>query len=108
LACESTPDLKPPSSQRSTSINLAAPHPLSQRDFMRALREAAGVRIGLPATAWMAELGAWVLRTDTELTLKSRRVVPGRLLDAGFAFAFPTWPEAAADLVARWRALHVT
>jgi uncharacterized protein (TIGR01777 family) len=82
-------------------INLAAPEPLPQRDFMRELRAAWGVRLGLPATAWMAEVGAWVLRTDTELLLKSRRVVPGRLLDAGFTFDFPTWPAAAANLAKR-------
>jgi uncharacterized protein (TIGR01777 family) len=85
-------------------VNLAAPQPLPQRQFMRALRDAWGAPIGLPATAWMAEIGAWVLRTDTELLLKSRRVVPGRLLDAGFSFAFPSWPEAAQELVARARA----
>ena len=51
----------------------------------------------------MAELGAWALRTDTELLLKSRRVVPGRLLDAGFEFEHPQWPEAAEDLVRRVR-----
>jgi uncharacterized protein (TIGR01777 family) len=85
-------------------INLAAPEPLPQRDFMAALRRAAGVGVGLPATRWMAAIGAWFLRTDTELTLKSRRVVPGRLLDAGFRFDFPSWPAAAEDLVARWRA----
>ena len=51
----------------------------------------------------MAEIGAWVLRTDTELLLKSRRVVPGRLLDAGFEFEHPQWPEAATDLVRRVR-----
>jgi NAD dependent epimerase/dehydratase family enzyme len=55
----------------------------------------------LPATKSMASLGAWVLRSDTELLLKSRRVVPGRLLDAGFDFSFAAWPEASADLVAR-------
>ncbi|MBL7493450.1 TIGR01777 family protein [Frankia sp. AgB1.9] len=82
-------------------VNLATASPLPMRAFMAALREAAGVPIGLPATRWMAELGALVLRSDTELLLKSRRVVPGRLLDAGFAFEFPTWPEAAHDLVAR-------
>lgn len=59
--------------------------------------------MGLPATRWMAELGAFALRSDTELLLKSRRVVPGRLLDAGFAFDRPEWPEAAADLVRRVR-----
>ena len=85
-------------------VNLAAPGPLPQRDFMAALRRAWGARLGLPATKWMVEIGAFFLRTDTELLLKSRRVVPGRLLEAGFAFQHPSWPEAAADLVARWRA----
>ncbi|MCX5383969.1 TIGR01777 family oxidoreductase [Streptomyces sp. NBC_00083] len=85
-------------------VNLAAPAPLPQRAFMRALRGARGVPVGLPATRWMAELGAFALRSDTELLLKSRRVVPGRLLDAGFAFEYPEWPRAAADLVRRSRA----
>jgi uncharacterized protein (TIGR01777 family) len=85
-------------------VNLAAPEPLPQREFMRELRHAWGHRPGLPATRAMAELGAWALRTDTELLLKSRRVVPGRLLEAGFEFRFPLWPEACADLVAGVRA----
>ena len=59
--------------------------------------------IGLPAAKWMAEIGAFVLRTDTELLLKSRRVVPGRLGAAGFHFDFPSWSEAAAELSTRWR-----
>jgi uncharacterized protein (TIGR01777 family) len=84
-------------------VNLAAPQPLPQRAFMRALRSAWGVPVGLPATRWMAELGAFALRSDTELLLKSRRVVPGRLLEEGFAFEHPAWPEAAADLVRRGR-----
>jgi NAD dependent epimerase/dehydratase family enzyme len=83
------------------AINLSAPDPLPQRDFMAALRTARRVRVGLPATKWMVEAGAFFLRTDTELLLKSRRVVPRRLLEAGFTFDFPTWPAAAADLVAR-------
>lgn len=87
-------------SDLSGPVNVCSPEPLPQRDVMRALR---GRRPGLPATAGMAEIGAWVLRTDTELLLKSRRVVPGRLLDAGFAFEHPTWPEAAADLIRRQR-----
>jgi hypothetical protein len=85
------------------AVNLAAPTPLPQREFMAALRAAWGRRIGLPAARWMAELGAFVLRTDTELLLKSRRVVPTRLLDAGFRFERPEWPAAARDLVERWR-----
>ncbi len=85
-------------------VNLAAPGPLPYRDFMKALRDAWGARLGLPATRWMLEIGAFALRTDTELVLKSRRVVPGRLLGAGFTFDFPEWPAAARDLVERWRA----
>ncbi|MFI9549855.1 epimerase [Streptomyces sp. NPDC052016] len=84
-------------------VNLAAPTPLPHRAFMRALRSAWGVPVGLPATRWMAEAGAFVLRSDTELLLKSRRVVPGRLLEEGFAFGHPEWPEAAEDLVRRAR-----
>jgi uncharacterized protein (TIGR01777 family) len=84
-------------------VNLAAPGPLPQRELMAGLRAAAGVPVGLPATRWMAELGAFVLRSDTELLLKSRRVVPARLEQAGFAFRWPGWPAAAADLVAASR-----
>ncbi|WEV29001.1 TIGR01777 family oxidoreductase [Streptomyces sp. 71268] len=84
-------------------VNLAAPAPLPQRAFMRALRTAWGVPVGLPATRWMAEIGAFALRSDTELLLKSRRVVPGRLLEAGFTFDHAQWPRAADDLVRRAR-----
>jgi uncharacterized protein (TIGR01777 family) len=82
-------------------VNLAAPAPLPNREFMADLRRAAGVRIGLPATRWMLELGAIPMRTETELILKSRRVVPGRLLASGFTFEFPSWPAAANDLCAQ-------
>src|ERR1019366_9630985 len=57
----------------------------------------------LPTTRWMIEVGTFLLRTESELILKSRQVVPGRLVDAGFEFSYPTWPEAASELVARWR-----
>ncbi|HEV2397452.1 MAG TPA: DUF1731 domain-containing protein [Candidatus Sulfotelmatobacter sp.] len=85
-------------------VNISSPHPLPNREFMRALRQAWGARIGLPATTWMLEIGTFFLRTETELVLKSRRVIPSRLVDAGFQFQFPDWPTAARDLVARWRA----
>ena len=71
--------------------------------FMRVLREAWGIRVGLPAAEWMLEIGARVLGTETELILKSRRVVPGRLLQAGFTFQQPEWPDAAHELCRRWR-----
>ncbi|MDX2181594.1 MAG: TIGR01777 family oxidoreductase [Bryobacteraceae bacterium] len=84
-------------------VNLASPNPLPNGDFMRALRHAAGVPFGLPASEWMLEIGAVFLRTETELILKSRRVVPTRLLENGFDFRFPDWPDAARDLVTRRR-----
>jgi NAD dependent epimerase/dehydratase family enzyme len=86
-------------------VNLASPNPLPNREFMRALREAWGAPFGLPASEWMLKLGTFLMRTESELVLKSRRVVPGRLLAAGFEFLFPEWPSAARDLVARWRRL---
>lgn len=87
-------------------VNVAAPEPLPNTEFMRALREAWGARIALPATRWMLEVGAVFLRTETELVLKSRRVVPGLLLRNGFAFRYPRWPEAARDLCRAWRAMR--
>ncbi|MGL6074331.1 MAG: TIGR01777 family oxidoreductase [Fimbriiglobus sp.] len=84
-------------------INLAAPEPLPNGEFMRALRQAWGMPIGLPATRWMLELGAIFLRTETELILKSRRVVPGVLSRAGFTFRYPNWPDAARALCAEFR-----
>jgi uncharacterized protein len=87
-------------------VNIASPNPLANRDFMAGLRQAYGAPIGLPAMTWMLEIGAVFLRTETELILKSRRVVPRRLGDAGFAFQFPDWSSAAVDLVKRWRAIN--
>jgi NAD dependent epimerase/dehydratase family enzyme len=82
-------------------VNLATPNPLPNSDFMRALREAWGIRVGLPAPEWLIEVGTFLMRTESELVLKSRRVVPGRLQAAGFQFLFPEWPSAAR--VGRWR-----
>jgi NAD dependent epimerase/dehydratase family enzyme len=84
-------------------VNLASPNPLPNCNFMRTLREAWGARFGLPSPGLILEIGAWLMRTESELVLKSRRVVPGRLLAAGFQFLFPEWPAAARDLVDRWR-----
>ncbi len=84
-------------------VNFTAPEPLPNRDFMRILRNAWGQPIGLPAFAWMLEIGAVAMRTETELILNSRRAVPTLLLKHGFKFQFPTWQEAARDLVARSR-----
>ena len=49
----------------------------------------------------MLEIGTWVLRTESELVLKSRRVVPRRLLESGFTFQYPDWRDAVRELVSR-------
>ena len=84
-------------------VNLAAPNPLPQAEFQSALRKSLGVPFGLPAMKWMTEIGAVFMKTDTELILKSRRVVPTRLIESGFEFRYPEWREAAKELVARAR-----
>jgi len=84
-------------------VNLAAPNPVPNRDFMHDLRRAWGTRVGIPTNKWMLEIGALIMRTETELVLKSRRVVPGRFLHSGFRFQFPEWSIAAQDLVTGWR-----
>jgi len=87
-------------------VNIASPNPIPNREFMKALRQAWGTRIGLPAASWMLEIGTIFLRTESELVLKSRRVIPGRLLEAGFRVQFPEWVSAAQNLVDRWRATY--
>ncbi len=88
------------------AVNLASPNPVPNAEFMRSLRDAWGTTFGLPATRWMLEAGAVFLKTETELILKSRRVVPGILLKDGFEFEFPIWNDAAGDLCERWRSMR--
>jgi uncharacterized protein (TIGR01777 family) len=79
-------------------VNIAAPNPLPNAEMMRLVRRACGAPFGLPATEWMLEIGAFFLRTETELILKSRRVVPGKLLASGFQFHFSHLENALRDL----------
>jgi uncharacterized protein len=80
-------------------VNLASPNPLPNAEFMRVLRQATGVRFGVPCVKWMLEVGAFLRQTETELVLKSRRVVPTRLLEAGFVFGFSDWRNAVQNLL---------
>ncbi len=70
-------------------INITAPDPLTNADMMKRFQKLAKRPIGLPATGWMARIGAFVLRTEPELILKSNWVVPRRLLQNGFVFRHP-------------------
>jgi hypothetical protein len=87
------------------AVNLAAPAPLPNAEMMRILRQVCGVPFGLPAANWMLEVGALVLRTETELLIKSRRVIPGRLLKSGFEFQFLNVRAAFEDLTKRTEAM---
>ena len=82
-------------------VNLVAPQPLPNHEMMSVLREVCGVPFGLPATRWMLEVGAFLLRTETELIIKSRRVIPRRLLESGFTFQFSHIQDAFPDLYGR-------
>jgi uncharacterized protein (TIGR01777 family) len=79
-------------------VNVAAPAPVPNRQMMAMVRKTCGVPFGLPAALWMLEFGAFFLRTETELIIKSRRVIPGRLLAGGFKFRFSEMSEAISDL----------
>jgi uncharacterized protein (TIGR01777 family) len=79
--------------------NICAPEPLTNSEMMAILRKACKMPIGLPAARWMLEIGTFFMRTETELIIKSRRVVPSRLRDEGFDFNFSRLEPAIADLV---------
>lgn len=83
------------------TVNVAAPNPVANCEMMKRLREVCGMPVGLPACTWMLELGAFFLRTETELIIKSRKVIPGRLLQSGFRFQFPVIRAAFEDLCGR-------
>jgi hypothetical protein len=83
------------------AFNCAAPNPITNQYFLKTLRKAHKQSIGLPATKWMLEIGAWMIGTETELILKSRRVIPKRAIDKGFEFKFSHIEEALQDLVAK-------
>ena len=84
-------------------VNLASPNPLPNAEFMRRPAAGMGDSHRIAGNGMDAGDRRALMRTETELILKSRRVVPRRLLESGFTFDYPTWPEAAADLCRQWR-----
>jgi uncharacterized protein (TIGR01777 family) len=88
-------------------VNICSPNPVTNREFLRALRAAWRQPIRFAAPAWMIEIGSFLLRTESELVLKSRWVIPTKLVDAGFTFIFPDWPAAAHELVSRHRGMGI-
>jgi uncharacterized protein (TIGR01777 family) len=87
-------------------VNIAAPNPLPNADFMKAIRSAWGIAFGIPAQRHLFEIASFLIRTEPELLFKSRRAISGVLTRNGFRFQHSNWPEAAIELCDEWRALH--
>jgi uncharacterized protein (TIGR01777 family) len=83
----------------SGSVNITAPNPRTNNDFMRDLRKQLRVPIGISQPVWLLELASTIIKTETELLLKSRYVYPQRLLDAGFQFEYETVEDCLKELV---------
>lgn len=83
----------------SGTFNCCSPNPVSNAEFMRLLRNATGHAFGLPAYEWMLKLGAPLIGTETELVLKSRWVVPTKIIETGFQFKYPLLKDALADII---------
>lgn len=81
------------------AVNCSAPYPVTNRELMRTLRVQRGQRFGLPMPRWLLKMGAAMIGTETELVLKSRWVLPERLLKSGFAFEYPTLEVALKDIL---------
>jgi uncharacterized protein len=80
------------------TYNLAAPTPITNDRFMKSMRKAVGIPFGIPMPAWLLKVGAVLIGTESELILKSRRVEPRKLLEAGYRFRFTQIEPALADL----------
>ena len=80
-------------------INCTAPAPVKNYVLMRVIRKAFGVPAGMPSPAWLLGIGAWLIGTETELILKSRWVLPKRLLESGYRFIFPEIEPAVKDIL---------
>jgi NAD dependent epimerase/dehydratase family enzyme len=86
-------------SEISGAVNTAAPNPVNNKTLMQLTRKMMGVRLGLPMPAWLLKFGAVIIRTETELILKSRWVIPERLLKAGFQFKFANIEQALENIL---------
>ena len=80
-------------------FNCSAPNPIDNKTLMKTFRQVMRVKIGLPSPAWLLEIGAVIIKTETELILKSRWVIPEKLLESGYAFKYPTLEAALKNIL---------
>lgn len=83
----------------SGTFNCSSPNPVTNNEFMRTLRKVTGYAFGLPAYEWMLTIGGAFIGTESELVLKSRWVVPAKIMETGFRFTYPLLEEALADVI---------
>jgi uncharacterized protein (TIGR01777 family) len=81
------------------TFNCSSPEPVTNKVFMSSLRQVLNAKIGLPTPEWLLKIGAVLIGTETELILKSRWVVPGRLLKSGYIFSYLSLPQALEEIV---------
>lgn len=86
--------------QLSGVFNCSAPNPVDNDELMRTMRQSMGVGFGLPSPEWILKIGAAIIKTETELVLKSRWVLPERLLNEGFGFKYSTIGPAIKNILA--------
>jgi uncharacterized protein (TIGR01777 family) len=85
--------------QLTGAYNCSSPNPVDNNTLMKTIRESMGVKLGLPAYEWMLKIGAFLIGTETELILKSRWVIPERLLEAGYKFEYPEIKPAIQSII---------
>jgi uncharacterized protein (TIGR01777 family) len=83
------------------TFNCTSPQPLRNADFMRTLREACKVPFGIPMPGWLLDVGAAIIGTEPELILKSRWVLPNKLIAAGYVFQFPDLRSALLNIISK-------
>ncbi|MEO6254261.1 MAG: TIGR01777 family oxidoreductase [Ferruginibacter sp.] len=86
-------------SELSGVINTAAPNPVTNKSLMQLLRINMGIKVGMPMPKWLLKIGAVFIKTETELILKSRWVIPARLLEAGYQFKYAVLDEALKNIL---------
>ena len=81
------------------SYNISSPNPITNAVFMKSLRKQIGISFGLPLKKWILELGAFMIKTETELILKSRYVIPEKLIQEGFQFKYKEIDQALNEIL---------
>ena len=81
------------------TFNIVSPKPTTNMHLMKTLRNALKIPFGIPQPKWLLEFGAYLIGTETELVLKSRNVIPKKLIDKNFEFNYVRIEDAINTLI---------